>query len=595
MHDSIPRQIILCCDGTNNFLTGGESDTNVVRLCNLINNCGDLRQILFYDPGVGNPSVGNPEELSGVTGWERLTRSVDRISGLAFGKGVFENITGCYQFLMQQYQSGDEIYIFGFSRGAFTARSVASLVNMFGILQPHLVSMVPTLLHVHFSDKEANGNKAKRIAEQANKLFSSQHRRHVHIHFLGVWDSVASVDFLHLSRNFRLRASVEGQRYLHVRHALALDEHRAMFTPRQYVNSNGHYRSETGLPATLKQLWFSGAHCDVGGGYAPDHLALADHAMAWLTSEATHCGLRMGQDFSYPWSEQMVLERLYAGSPGEPAPVLPSKAIVHSELHSSPLWALTGMSARMPGWVEDGSGGQHFVGAEEHPSVQASGARYPRDTVWARSPGWLGVIQWYLVSLAMYGGIGQMLLIGESYTGESFWGDLTQLMRSYPDFFQMNVAFARWQMLWWFDGLIAVQTGQVWEGLIHGLYQINQFGSPRWALLWDLGMIVAYAQVLSRFCVAGFARGAGLRRVGQPVSRWLARLGWALPLLVFSDLGENLATWLTITLAHGEYYFFAVIAGAMMALLALLKWIGLVGVFWLIFWPTNTDGRATGR
>ena len=60
-------------------------------------------------------------------------------------------------------------------------------------------------------------------------------------------------------------------------------------------------------------------------------------------------------------------------------------------------------------------------------------------------------------------------------------------------------------MLWFHDGLAAVEKGQIWEGLINGLYQMNQFGSPRWSLVWDLGLIVAYAQVLSRFCVAGYA------------------------------------------------------------------------------------------
>jgi uncharacterized protein (DUF2235 family) len=575
------RQLILCCDGTNNNLTGGECDTNVVRLCQLIERCGDPRQIVFYDPGVGNPG-----ELPGATLWDSLTRFSERVAGLAFGRGVYENMAECYQFLMQQYQPGDEIYIFGFSRGAFTARSVGGLVNMFGILQPHMASLVPTLLHVYFSDRDAGGDKARRIARQATRLFTDPQERHVNIQFVGVWDTVASVGMPPFSKQFTARANVDGKRFLNVRQALALDEYRAQFAPRQYVNPNGHYRSDTDLPVTLKQLWFPGAHCDVGGGYAPDRLALADRAMAWLTSEATHCGLRLAPDSAEPLSEEAVLQKLYAGSPGEPSPAPPVAATVHSQLHPTPLWAVTGMAVRTPGRVDDGAGGCETIPAEEHPSVQALGARYPRDTVWTRSLPWQGTLVWCLVFLAMYGGIGQMLLDNEIFAQQSFWVDLRQAVRSYPIYLETNLHFVRWQMLWFHDGLAAVERGQIWEGLIHGLQQVSRFGSPRWSLLWDLGLILAYAQVLSRFCVTGFARGAGLQRVGQPpLSRWLNRLGWALPLMVFSDLAENLCTWLTITLSASEYFLLASGTGLLMSLLSLLKWAGLAGVCWLSVWP----------
>ena len=167
MSASTPRQIVLCCDGTNNNLTGGENDTNVVRLCHLLRQHGDTRQLVFYDPGVGNPG-----ELPGATVWDSINRYGERLAGLAFGRGVYENMAECYQFLMSSYQPGDEIYVFGFSRGAFTARSVAGRVNMFGILQPHMVSMVPSLLHVYFSDRGSRGDSARRIARQATQLFA---------------------------------------------------------------------------------------------------------------------------------------------------------------------------------------------------------------------------------------------------------------------------------------------------------------------------------------------------------------------------------------------------------------------------------------
>jgi uncharacterized protein (DUF2235 family) len=582
MSDSTPRQIVLCCDGTNNNLTGGENDTNVVRLCHLLRQHGDTRQLVFYDPGVGNPG-----ELPGATVWDSINRYGERLAGLAFGRGVYENMAECYQFLMSSYQPGDEIYVFGFSRGAFTARSVAGLVNMFGILQPHMVSMVPSLLHVYFSDRGSRGDSARRIARQATQLFADPFEQHVNIHFVGVWDTVASVGMPPFSKQFTARADVGGKRFLNVRQALALDEYRAQFAPRQYVDPNGQYRSDRGLPVTLKQLWFSGAHCDVGGGYTPDRLALADRAMGWLVGEAVQCGLRLCASDGQPMTDQQVLEALYADPPS-PKPLVP---VAHSELHRTPLWAVTGMAVRTPGLVDDGAGGRQTIPAEEHPSVQSLSVTYPKDTDWARSQPWLPTLAWCLAFVVLYGGIGQMLLKTEHYAQQSFWADLWQALSSYPQFLATNLDFVRWQMLWFYDGLAAVEKGQIWEGLITGLQQVNLFGSPRWSLLWDLGLIVAYAHVLSRFCVAGFARGAGLRRVGQTVSRWLNRLGWALPLMVFSDVGENLFTWLTITLTHSEYFFVAAITGVLMSLLALLKWVGLVGVVWLVLWP----GRAGRR
>ncbi|MGM9427941.1 T6SS phospholipase effector Tle1-like catalytic domain-containing protein [Hydrogenophaga sp. MI9] len=582
MSESTPRQIILCCDGTNNNLTGGESDTNVVRLCQLLRSHGDDRQLVFYDPGVGNPG-----ELPGATLWDSVNRYGERLAGLAFGRGVYENMAECYQFLMAHYRAGDELYIFGFSRGAFTARSVAGLVNMFGILQPHMVSMVPSLLHIYFSDRGGGGDHARRIARQTTQLFAGAHAQHVNIHFVGVWDTVASVGMPPFSKQFTARADVGGKRFLNVRQALALDEYRAQFAPRQYVDPNGEYRSDQGLPVSLKQLWFSGAHCDVGGGYVPDKLALADQAMGWLVGEAVRCGLHLYGADGRPLTDQQVLQALYADQPG----AKPLPPVAHSELYRTPLWAVTGMAVRSPGLVEDGAGGLQTIPAQEHPSVQALSVAYPKDTDWAYPRPWLATIAWCLAFLLLYGGIGQMLLKGEYYAQESFWSDLRQVLSSYPRFLATNLDFVHWQMLWFRDGLAAVQDGHVWEGLITGLQQVNQFGSPRWSLLWDLGLILAYAQVLSRFCVAGFARGAGLRRVGQPVSRWLNRLGWALPLMVFADVGEDLFTWLTISLTHSEYFFIAAFTGALMALLALLKWIGLVGVIWLTLWP----GRAGRR
>ena len=123
----------------------------------------------------------------------------------------------------------------------------------------------------------------------------------------------------------------------------------------------------------------------------------------------------------------------------------------------------------------------------------------------------------------------------------------------------------------------------------------NRFWAPRWALVWDFALIGCYAYLLSWFAVAAFERHAGLRRIGDPVPRLLARLGWALPLAVFSDVGENIATWATITLVSNELIALAFLSAIAMSVRALLKFVGLVGTIALCTLPSSilTKKRVT--
>lgn len=575
MNETIPRQLIVCCDGTNNNLTGGDKDTNVVRLCELLAQRSDAQQIVFYDPGVGNPG-----ELPGVTLAQRARRHSDRIAGLAFGQGIYENMAECYGFLMQHYQPGDQIYLFGFSRGAFTARSVAGIINMFGILRPHMASMVPTLLQIYFSDRETSVERMKKIAKQLTALFADPSERKVDVHFVGVWDTVASVGLPPFSQSFTAKANVDGKRFLNVRQALALDEYRTQFAPRPYANSNGNYVSDSGKPVSLKQLWFAGSHCDVGGGYAPEQLALANLPMGWLVSEATACGLRLGQPPCISLSEMQVLDLIYPARQG--IPPAPTQLIAHSELYNTPLWAITGMRVRAPGKLSDDAANQEKVFAEEHPSVAQQALVFRKDNVWAQPISWKPLLAWSLFFIFLYGAIGQLLMPAK--VSESIHS-IASLFQSYPEYLIQNLRFVEWQMAWWWQGIMG--DGGLRESVVASLRQYTSFGSPRWALLWDLVLILAYAQVLSRLCVAGFARGAALQRVGQAEPLWLNRAGWALPLMLISDVAENAFTWFTITLTDTQYFYLACITGALMSAAAMLKWMGLLGVIALIFWPAR--------
>jgi uncharacterized protein (DUF2235 family) len=278
------RQLIICCDGTNNNLTGGAKDTNVTKLCDLLAPDGN-DQLLYYDPGVGNPG-----ELPGASLTDNFSRIYERLHGLAFGKGVYENIAEAYLFLMRHYQPGDQIFLFGFSRGAFTARSIGGLVTQFGLLRPEMEGLVPTLLHTYFSDRERGGKRYTAIREQISRLFTSDQTRATPVWFVGVWDTVSSVGAPLLSRTITASPTIVGKRFKHVRQALALDEYRRSFEPRPYYVDPAHDYAATGQ--SIAQLWFSGAHCDVGGGYAHAESRLSYEPLLWMLQEAASCQLR---------------------------------------------------------------------------------------------------------------------------------------------------------------------------------------------------------------------------------------------------------------------------------------------------------------
>ena len=137
-----PRNIVVCCDGTGNTWSAS-GDTNVVKLFrDLLKN----EQTVFYDPGVGTAS-----NFPGVDLRQKLNNTFNRIVGLALANGVYENIADAYVFLMRNTRPQDRIFVFGFSRGAFTARAMAGMVNLFGLIRCDSENLVPMLVRIYFS------------------------------------------------------------------------------------------------------------------------------------------------------------------------------------------------------------------------------------------------------------------------------------------------------------------------------------------------------------------------------------------------------------------------------------------------------------
>jgi len=549
-----PQQIVVCCDGTNNNLTGRTCDTNVVKLCELLARDPDPERLLFYDPGVGNPG-----HLPGATSWDKLQRIAERVAGLAFGRGVYENIADAYLFLMRNHRPGSRIFIFGFSRGAFTARSLAGLVNQFGLLQPQMESMLPTLLHTYFADREdeRSHDAIARITRQTTELFAGPATRRVEIQFVGVWDTVASVGMPPFAARFTALPTAGGKRFVHVRQALALDEHRAQFQPRPYIDANGPIHTDIGTPGSIEQLWFRGDHCDIGGGHVQDEAGLADHALCWLVSESVRAGLRLAPRGAPLDSEPAVAQALVdVNTP-------PAAGTLHSQLWHTSTWALTGLAVRDNKLVRLDDGQTIPLLPHEHPSVAEQAPLFPAGTEWARARGKAAMLA-CLVLIPLL-----VLFLGHQLAGEWAGGSLAGLLRA-------NADFAWWQLSAWWPGTL----GQT----------VQAFHAPRWAVVWDLALVAAYAYALSWWAVRAFARRAGCRRAGQPVSSALNRLGWALPLAVFADLAEDAATWFVVTLAVNDFEVLARLASLPMAVFAAAKFVGLAGTAVLIVWGLASRG-----
>lgn len=266
------KNIVLCLDGTGNQLKA-KGNTNVVRLYEMLTLDDPTTQVAFYDPGVG--TFGAQGALLPITRW------LSRVMGLAFGYGLRANLADAYTYLMNTYEVGDRIFILGFSRGGFTARALAGMLNRAGLLRPGAANLVPYAIKVYARSKQKwSPNDWHQTAKFAN-TFSVQANGEpsIPIHFLGIWDSVKAVGIL------RSKVSWPDTRRLpnvvQTRHAVSLDEKR---------NPYREYLVEPKPPETVREVWFAGVHSDVGGTFEDDH-RLADISLKWMVEHAIDAGL----------------------------------------------------------------------------------------------------------------------------------------------------------------------------------------------------------------------------------------------------------------------------------------------------------------
>jgi uncharacterized protein (DUF2235 family) len=268
----------LCCDGTWNkpdtISEGVRVPTNVAKVAlGLPRVAKDgVSQLLHYERGVG-------------------TRRFERVRGGAFGYGLSHNVRDCYRFLVETYEPGDTLYFFGFSRGAYTARSVVGLIRNCGILRRKHVDRIDEAYALYRS-RASRAHPSTIESQLSRRMYAHED---VSIHFIGVWDTVGAlgipIDGLRVPFIGKYWGFHDTELSGHVAsayQALAIDEQRGPFKPTLWT------RKDPDESQILEQVWFAGVHCDVGGGYADP--ALADITLLWMVNRARERGLQFDDD-----------------------------------------------------------------------------------------------------------------------------------------------------------------------------------------------------------------------------------------------------------------------------------------------------------
>ena len=283
------RNLVVCCDGTSNEFA--DTKTNVVRLVQALEQHPDSQQV-YYDPGVGTL----PE--SGL--FSSAAKTVSRWIGLAFGAGLVKNVEEAYTFLMNAWRPGDKVFLFGFSRGAYTVRVLAGLLRQLGLLSPGQEQLIPYAIRLYRAtpdrDRASEKDKSRywRLSGEFRNTFAQpipgRGTRSFPVHFLGVWDTVSSVGWVWSPKRFAYTA--ENDCVAGVRHAVALDERRGFFRQNLFHPVPA---GAGGSGQDLVERWFAGCHSDIGGGHAEQCGALWRVAFDWMVDEAVAAGLRMDQ------------------------------------------------------------------------------------------------------------------------------------------------------------------------------------------------------------------------------------------------------------------------------------------------------------
>ena len=274
-------KIVLCFDGTWN---DPGANTNVIKM---------YKSILGEDKSPGREGVTAPSPNEPTMKWYDKgvgTQFWNKIRGGLAGRGLARNILEGYKFLVDNYKDGDQIYLFGFSRGAYTARSLVGLIRNIGILHkanaPEAeIEDNPVLMNGFWIYQRRDADADTEEAKFFRQRYSIDN---VEIQFLGVWDTVGALGIPsnsldRVDRRYEFHDTALSRRVKNAYHALSIDETRPEFLPTLWTS-----KPKDGQ--RVEQVWFAGVHAEVGGGKRP---CLTDIPLRWMQEKATENGLEL--------------------------------------------------------------------------------------------------------------------------------------------------------------------------------------------------------------------------------------------------------------------------------------------------------------
>ncbi len=286
----MPKNIVLLLDGTSNEIKTNRS--NVLRLYGTLEKSKD--QLVYYDPGVGTMGGG-----AWLQHWHKVVEVWQMITGF----GLDGNVLEAYRFLVTHYDNGkrekgkhvdrDRIFIFGFSRGAYTARVLAGFIHALGLIEPRNLNL---LGYAYRAYKRIN-RKTEASFDEIRLYERALQTDRPPIQCLGLFDTVSSlIEWGRFGPRLKTHVFTETNTSVQsIRHAVAIDERRTMFRPQLWPLDvsflRNRFNPDDATPQDAKEVWFAGVHGDVGGGYPEAESALAKLPLHWMIEETKAEGL----------------------------------------------------------------------------------------------------------------------------------------------------------------------------------------------------------------------------------------------------------------------------------------------------------------
>ena len=284
----MPKNIVILCDGTGNKIDANQ--TNVAKLYRTLKK--DPKQVVYYQPGiatVGYQSLWTRE-------WNLLGfgSSLWTFIDFATGRSLRKKVEAAYSYLASVYEPGDKIFMFGFSRGSHTVRVLAALIKAMGLVTKNETNLTPYVFNVYLATAHQRHEDPEEADDRIAKFKNTVRTADVKIHFLGVYDTVATImipartwlgifPITYIRRMRDLPYAIKNDAISTIRHAVSMDEKRFLFT---------YDRVEPAEGQDCKEVWFAGDHSDCGGGYWEQQAHLSKYPLKWMADEAILAGLQ---------------------------------------------------------------------------------------------------------------------------------------------------------------------------------------------------------------------------------------------------------------------------------------------------------------